>query len=241
MKIHNVPQGSPEWLQLRSGIPTASEFNRILTPGGKPSKQAEGYMHSLLAEWIVGHPFQDIETKWMERGEVLEAEAVKAYAFETDSDPEPVGFVTNDAGTAGASPDRLVGADRLLEIKCPKHSTHVGYMLTRRADEDYIPQLQGQLWITGRKAVDIVSYHPEMGAVIVAVTRDEEYIAKLEAAVDAFIGVMLAARVELEERYGPFIRVTAQKPADADPFGITDADVDAIWAASQAGRAEMRI
>ncbi len=228
MKIHNVAQGSPVWLQLRAGIPTASEFKRIITPTGKPSTQFSDYLNGLLAEWMVGHPYIGEATQWMERGQQLEDQAVKAYAFATDTDPEVVGFVTNDAETVGASPDRLVGTDRLLEIKCPKQNTHVGYMLTGSVEDEYTPQLQGQLWITERESVDIVSYHPELPVVIIQVNRNEDYIAKLAAAADHFLDKMLDARLELERRFGPFRRYV-QKPIEAHPFGITEADVDAIW------------
>jgi hypothetical protein len=41
MKIHNCTQGTEEWRKLRAGIPTASEFHKIITPKtGQLSKQA---------------------------------------------------------------------------------------------------------------------------------------------------------------------------------------------------------
>lgn len=230
MIIHNVAQGTPAWLALRSGIPTASNFKKILTPTGKPSTQAADYMNQLLAEFVVGHPFEGPKTQWMERGSEMEDEAVKAYAFATDTDPAEVGFITNDAGTVGVSPDRLVGDGALLEIKCPSPNTHVGYMLTGSVEDDYTPQLQGQLWIAERESVDIVSYHPELPVVIIKVNRNEEYIAKLAAAVNHFLDKMLDARLELERRFGPFRRYV-QPPVEAHPFGITDDIVDAIWEA----------
>jgi hypothetical protein len=55
MKIHNVDQGSPEWHALRCGVPTASEFSKILTPKTmKLSEQAPAYMYRLLGEWMLG-------------------------------------------------------------------------------------------------------------------------------------------------------------------------------------------
>jgi YqaJ-like viral recombinase domain len=234
MTIHTCTQGSVEWLKLRSGIPTASEFSRIVTPGGKLSKQAEGYMFHLLAEFVVGHPFETAETQWMERGALLEADAVRAYEFQKDVDTEIVGFVTNDAGTIGCSPDRLVGADRLCEIKAPKHNTQVGYMLTGSIEDDYLPQLQGQLWLTGRDWVDVVSFHPEFPLVVIPVARNEQYIATLKDAVESFVDVMMSKRAELETRYGPFVR--PGKEADADPFHVSEKDVDAIWQAAELSR-----
>jgi len=56
MKVWQVQQGTQEWLRVRAGIPTASAFDSIVTPSGKPSKSAERYMYTLLAERLMGHP-----------------------------------------------------------------------------------------------------------------------------------------------------------------------------------------
>lgn len=54
MKVHqNMVQGSKEWLEIRSGRPTTSQFGRIITPSGEPSKQAAGYMVELAAEHLI--------------------------------------------------------------------------------------------------------------------------------------------------------------------------------------------
>ena len=207
MIVHReVEQGSFAWHTLRLGIPTASCFDRILTPGGKPSRQAECYLNELLAEWMIGRPIPGAETQWMVRGHELEEDAVNAYEFHANATTAKVGIITTDDGMVGASPDRLVDDDRLLEIKCPKHSTHAGYMLTGKIEDEYRPQLQGQLWITERKAVDIVSYYPELAPVVISVPRDDAYIGDLAVALGTFVDVMLAKRKELEARYGPFAR-----------------------------------
>ena len=181
-------QGTPEWLMVRSGIPTASMFDKILTPKRlELSAQSVDYMNALLAERIMGHPVQEHVTFWIERGSMLESKAVKNYEFQRDMDTEEVGFCSNDDGTIGASPDRLVGADGLLEIKCPSEAIHVGYLRgDQGAYEKYRLQCQGQLWITGREWVDIMSYHPDMPDALFRIPRDEEIIAKIDAAVTLF-------------------------------------------------------
>lgn len=200
MILHNVTQGTTEWFAVRAGIPTASAFDRILTPSGKPSSQTEKYMHMLLAERIMGRPVTQVQTFWMGRGKELEGEAVSYYEGVRDLDTTVIGFVTNDQRTIGASPDRFVGDDGLLEIKCPSEHVHVGYLLTRGVDAEYWPQCQGQLWITGRKWLDIVSYHPEMPIAIVRVNRDDVYIASLAKAVTAFSELLERKAAELKER-----------------------------------------
>jgi len=188
--VHNVLQGTSEWLALRAGIPTASDFDRIITKSGKPSTQAEKYMHKLLAERMMGRPVVEHVSYWMGRGNQMEAEAVSYYEQMRDLDTERVGFVTDDARTIGASPDRFVGVDGLLEIKVPAEHTHVGYLLKHAVDAEYYPQVQGQLWVTERAWADILSYHPEMPPALVRVERDEKFIGVLSAAVRAFAGAL---------------------------------------------------
>jgi YqaJ-like recombinase protein len=230
MIVHNVKQNSTEWHMLRIGIPTASCFDRIITPKtGKLSSQASGYMHWLLAEWIVGAPLETAETAWMQRGTEMEPEAVKSYEFETGNTAMECGFITTDDGMVGGSPDRLIGSDGILEIKCPAPQTHVGYMVAGVVDQDYRVQLQGQLWVCERKWTHIQSYCPGLPSVIIEVKRDEEYIEKLSEAVKSFVEVMLKVREELTQKYGPFTRRAERMKAD-DPLGITEEDLEAILA-----------
>ena len=223
MKIISCIQGSPEWLALRAGIPTASEFDKILTPGGKASASAEKYLFGLLAERMMGHPRIEAVSTWMQRGNEMEAEAVAFYEAQRDLETVPVGFVTNDAETVGASPDRLVGEDGLLEIKVPSDPVHVSYLLKKAVDQAYYPQVQGQLWITERKWADILSYHPEMPPALIRVERDEEFIKLLSEAVEEFSRLLEEAAADLTAR-GWIL--PAEKPAETF---ITDSDLS--WVA----------
>lgn len=182
----DLKQGSLEWAKVRMGRPTGSNFDKILTPGGKPSKQAPAYLRHLIAELVIGLPLDAPKTSWMERGSELEGEAVCFYEFERDCAVKEVGFISTDDGRYGVSPDRLIGDDGLLEIKCPSPAVHVGYMIYSEVDGDYRTQLQGQLLVTERSWVDICSYHPQLPPVIVRVHRDEEYIERLGWALNEF-------------------------------------------------------
>jgi hypothetical protein len=210
MIVHDCVQGTSEWLAVRAGIPTASAFDKILTPKGKLSTQAEKYMHKLLAERLMGRPVTEAVSYWMGRGNQMEAEAVAYYESLRDLDTVRVGLITNDARTIGASPDRLVGDDGLLEIKVPAEHTHVAYLLTRAVDAEYWPQVQGQLWVTGRAWLDILSYHPEMPPALIRVARDAAYIGALSVAVEAFSAA-------LEEAAGRL--VTGNVVANLPPAG----------------------
>lgn len=183
MIIHNIEQGSPEWFAARAGIPTASEFDKIITPAtGKASTQADGYQNRLVAEIIAGRPLQTFTGNiWTERGKDLEQEAADYYAFIRGVELEKVGFVTDDNRTMGCSPDRLVGDEGMLEIKVLAPHTHVEYMLSGKTEQFHRPQTQGQLLVTGRVWVDTLAYFepkPEL-SIIVRSERDVEYLDKL--------------------------------------------------------------
>lgn len=202
---HDVKQRSDEWFRLRAGIPTASEIKRIVTPTGRLSKQADDYMDSLLAEWAFGGPLQDPETEyqsqWMQRGEFLEGQAADAYAFMKDAELETVGFVTDDKGVIGCSPDRLIVPDGILEIKCPSPKVHLRYMRTGAIEDEYRPQLQLQLLITERQYVDIISYCPGFPSVIIRQERDDAFQEILISALGNFVAKLLEARERLLERF----------------------------------------
>ena len=200
MIIHDVVQGTEEWQRLRMGIPTASNFDRIITPTGRPSTAAENYMYELLAEILMGAPIVEVTTPMIDRGTDLEPEAVDYYEFEKDVETELIGFVTDNANTYGASPDRLVGDEGLLEVKCPSPHIQVGYLLYSTVARKYYPQLQGQLYVTERKWVDICSYYPGMPTCIIHVERDEVYIKLLAEGLQNFLRLLDENKQELITR-----------------------------------------
>jgi len=182
--ILEMAQGSEEWYQARREMPTASCFDKIVTPTGRPAKT--NYMDGLLAEGLTGQSDSTFMSKWMKRGKELEAEARTAYEFLTNQDVRCVGFVTRDDGMCGCSPDGLVGDDGGIEIKCPSPHIHVGYLRANAVPGIYYPQIQGSMWVCERGWWDFLSYHPDMKPLIIRVERDEAYIEKLSAGVLAF-------------------------------------------------------
>jgi YqaJ-like viral recombinase domain len=199
--IHDVKQGTTEWLELRAGIPTASAFDQIITKTGKESASAERYMYTLLAERMMGHPIVDHVSMWMARGSEMERQAIDFYTFTRELETEPVGFITDDDHLYGASPDRLVAEDGLLEVKAPKEWLHVGFMLNSgKAFAEYFVQAQGQLWITGRRWVDLLSYSPELPMSLTRINRDEAFIALLAEKVRNFTIDLETKAEELQKR-----------------------------------------
>lgn len=197
MIVLTMEQGSSAWLRARLGIPTASNFDKILTPStGKVSTQARGYAMSLLSEWLIGVPAETAVSGFMDRGTMLEPLARKWYANEHDVEVKQVGIVLRDDRLVGASPDAFVGEDGTLEVKCPAAATHVGYLL-EGLPRHYNAQIQGALWLSGRAWTDLLAYHPDLPPIVQRIERDEEYIAALDAAVSTFVENLLRMREAL--------------------------------------------
>ena len=177
---HDVRQYSEEHDRLKLGIPTSSNFHKIITPQGKPSKQWREYACVLIAERILQRKIDFYKSPPMERGLIVEAEAADWYEFDHDVTVQKVGFITDDDHTVGCSPDRLVGDDGLLEIKAPLPHTQVGYWISGEVSERFRPQLQGQLYISQRSWVDIVCWHDVLPKLVMRVEPDEKFIEALD-------------------------------------------------------------
>jgi hypothetical protein len=76
----------------------------------------------------------------------------------------------------GCSPDRLVGDDGLLEIKAPLPHTQVEYWISDELNERFRPQLQGQLYISQRRWVDIVCWHDVPPKLVRRIEPDAKFI-----------------------------------------------------------------
>lgn len=195
-------QGSPQWIEARLGIPTASQFGRILTPTGKPSAAAPRYMHELLVERALRHSLDPFLSEFMERGNEIEQQAYRFYEFERNCSTEAVGLCFRDDKRAACSPDRLVAEAGGLEIKAPSAVVHMGYLLEGEQAPKYKPQVQGSLWVTGRQWWDWLSFNPELPQVLVRAERDEAYISALDQIVPAFCDELDKAWSYLCETHG---------------------------------------
>jgi hypothetical protein len=184
MIIIECEQRSPEWFMAKLGVPSAGSFDKIVTTKGEPSKQARQYIYQLAGEYVSGQHMETYSSFAMERGTALEDEARNLYEFQNGVEVQQIGFCRNEL--AGCSPDGLVGDDGGLEIKCPLIHTHVEYLLTRKLPSAYFQQVQGSLYVTGRKWWDFMSYYPGLKPLLIRATPDIEFMVKLEAALREF-------------------------------------------------------
>lgn len=214
MKISPHAQNTAEWLQARCGLATASEFDNLVSPTGevKKGKGPESYLHRKLAEWWTGAVEVDFASFYMDQGKIIEEQVVPWYQLEYGIAIERVGLITNDDGTAGCSPDGLL-PDSGIEIKAPASHTHIGYLLNSKLPAEYIHQVQGCMYITGRDEWKFVSYRRGMTALVLTVERDTKFQNAIDEALILFLSKMAVGKKRLcELNGGPPKRLAALKP-----------------------------
>ena len=155
-----MEQRSEEWFQARLGLVTASRVADVLAKiKSGESASRRNYKIQLVSERLTGERQESYINQAMQDGIDREQFARDRYVQEHGG-VEEVGFVKHPTLEAGASPDGMVGDDGILEIKCPMGSTHTESLMSQDVPTKYIPQIQFQLLVTGRKWCDFVSYHP---------------------------------------------------------------------------------
>lgn len=158
-------QGSDEWFSKRLGKVTASRLNDVmatLKSGGEAATR-KNYRAQLIAERLTGVKADSFTNGAMQWGTDNEPIARAIYEVCRGVDVEQIDFVEHPSILmSGASPDGLIGADGLIEIKCPNTATHIDYLLAGIVPTEYRNQMLWQMECTGRKWCDFVSFDPRM-------------------------------------------------------------------------------
>ncbi|EMY3482139.1 YqaJ viral recombinase family protein [Flavobacterium psychrophilum] len=184
------------WLNQRKGNFTASEFVRLMGYEDKevfPSG-AITYVTEKVLEIVTTGEKKQLTTASVEWGSDTEIEAVEKFMITHD-------VVVYDFGDnqkfiklgehIGCTPDGLIGNDQGIETKCPDSKTHLGYLETLTVESfkkdctKYYWQIQGSMYVTGRKGWFFVSYDPrfkneDKRLFVLKIERNEADIAKLE-------------------------------------------------------------
>lgn len=207
IQIFNSEQGTEQWHIDRAGAATCSNFsmvrNRLNSGAGKGdfSTAARNYAFRLAFERVVDEPLDDtFRNKYMDRGNALEDEAAHYYEMERAVIVQHEGFIKR--GDFGYSPDGLVGDDGLIEIKCFLAPDVLMPIFLRGDTSTVMDQVQGGMWITGRKWCDFVLYIPSLKKrgrelSIWRIERDDEYIAALKRDLREFNGLVEKYKEEL--------------------------------------------
>lgn len=189
-----IQQGSPEWHELRSTRMTASHAQAIATNG----KGLKTYVREkMCALFSTGEQISYTNAN-MENGLEREEIAAMLYEFETGNKTEIIGFeIYNDY--IGASPDRLVGNEGLIEIKSPTDKVYFNLLLDKKIDTKHEWQMQMQTLVCKRAWCDYVVYNPnfKQQLFIKRVFADKEKFAKLEIGFESGIKMIKEIKKEM--------------------------------------------
>lgn len=180
-----LDQGSEEWLAARRGKITGSRFKDArdkLRDGKTPSKACLSYAMDVARERVGGSAPAKFQNAAMRTGTEQEPFARAMYEARTGYMVDEAGFYLSDDAVFGLSPDGLIDADGVLEVKTMVASDT---LFTAVADGDvsaYMDQCMGYLWLLGRQWVDLVLWVPDLGHMVIKrIRRDESAIEALES------------------------------------------------------------
>jgi putative phage-type endonuclease len=192
--IATPDQRTPAWYAARVGKLTASRAGDMLAQikTGEAAARRDLRMQLVcerLTNMSQDNGFVNAE---MQRGIDKEADARAAYEAQTGALVQPCGFLQHPELATGGSPDGEINAyTGLVEIKCPKSATHLAYLRSRVVPKEYLAQIQHQLWLTGARWCDFVSFDdrfPEpLRLVVVRVTRESVDLKAYELLVRLFL------------------------------------------------------
>jgi len=201
--LSTAAQGTDQWYLDRLGRATSSRAEDIVAD--EKTAAWRDYLCQLAVERITGKIGEDdYVSREMKHG--IEQEPFARMAFEeaTGALVETAGFAYLPTIMAGCSVDGFIEDDGIFEAKCPKSATHIAYILAGVMPTKYVPQVTHNLWITGRKYAEFVSFDPRMPGPLqlfrVRVERDEAAIAAYEKRVMRFLFEVKDLEQTLRER-----------------------------------------
>jgi hypothetical protein len=205
--MSDLIQRTPEWYAVRLGKATASRMGDMTakTKNGWGASRAN-YMAELVLERLTGKATDGYTSAAMQFGIDNEAEARATYEFMTDQPVVEIGFLPHPTiGMAGCSPDGLIGAMGLVEIKVPNPATHLDTLLGAPIDERYIKQAMFQMACSDTAWCDFVSYRPDfpesMRLFVQRIPRNNEMIKALEFMTIEFLTEVDAKVASLTSRF----------------------------------------
>jgi hypothetical protein len=199
--VIDCEQRTPAWYAARVGRLTGSHAERAIKFYKKqPARETDERRNlraRLVCERLTGRSLDDdaFGTRDMQRGIELEGAAAAAYeAAKTDAGlVRWSGFLSHNELMVGCSLDGYVGVDvtGIIEIKCPKSTTHLEYLQGQRLPEEYEAQVMHNLWVSGAEWLDFVSFDDRFPEPLqlfkVRVTREQLNVAAYEQKALAFL------------------------------------------------------
>ena len=198
--IVDAPQRSPDWAAARLGRLTSSRASDMLAVIKSGEAAGRRNLRTQLAlERITGRSQEPTyQSAAMLQGIAREAEAAGQYEALTGTLLRSTGFLSHSSTMAGASLDGHVGDFAgIVELKCPLAATHLEYLTTGQIPGDYRKQIVHQLYVSGARWCDWVSYCPEfpvgLQVKLVRVERNDQEIASYALAAALFLKEVDAA------------------------------------------------
>ena len=153
MIYHQHEQGTAAWLESRRGVITGSRFKdaRDRTAKGALTAKATLYAQDVARERCGGNAAGVFVNAAMRFGTEQEPLARQAYEARSGNLVEEAGFITTDDARFGVSVDGLVDDDGIIEIKTLVSSDTLFTALVDGDHSAYIDQINGALWLLGRK------------------------------------------------------------------------------------------
>jgi len=206
--FYDVPQNTDEWMDLRLGKVTGSNFGTIMANFGKAfGDPAKKYAVQIALEQINGRKsVNSFSNEHTERGHEQEPIARMLYEQERFCDITNGGFFC--WGTYGDSPDGLVDHDGVVEIKSVIASVQYETLKRGAPDPAYKWQIVGHLDCTGRDWVDYISFcadfPDEKQNIVYRVTRSEvtEELKMLRERRDEFLGLVQDTKQTIINKLG---------------------------------------
>lgn len=162
--MNNEHQRTPEWFKEREGKLTASAFGQAA--GLAPGSRQQLWRRQMGMEVFTGNE----ATQWGEDHESVAIAQYQSLCMAKDQAPNLVGFIPHPTmAWLGGSPDLLIGADGMGEVKCP-----FGQKIYPEIPLYYMAQIQGLLQITERQWCDFIVWTPDCLSVR-RVHRSDEY------------------------------------------------------------------
>lgn len=163
--VHDIEQGTPEWIELRSGLYTGTSGDKLLADAAK-TKIVDGITSRYAAAENTGFG-GNFFTK---RGHILEEEAIELYEAITGHTVSRPGFITNDRyPSCGYSPD---GHDDslgiLLEVKCFNEQKHLEIYHAKHPIGEIPRKILAQIYfgrlIWEKRRARLIIYNPDLEA-----------------------------------------------------------------------------
>ena len=206
--IIECEQRSPEWWNARLGLVTGSNAEDMLATrkDGKPAAGRKNLRSRLALERVLGRAVEkDFQSAAMKQGQSRELDAVNAYELITGRVVRATGFLKHDTLAAGCSLDGHVGDfEGIIEIKCPLPATHLETLRNNEVPSEYKPQVMHNMFITGAKWCDWISYNPDfpdnISTLVVRVMYSEFELMAYRRALEAFLKEVDEEEAEIRQR-----------------------------------------